>query len=407
MSTIYDPPAVAEPGQPTSPYSPYSPWPGSGGPAGPGGPGDYGPWGQGPSQPPRRSRHRFGLAATAIVVGLGTFFAVKASGVADNHTALTPGEIAAQTDPGLVDIYTNLALEGGQAAGTGQVLTSNGEVLTNNHVITGATSIRAMDIGNGRTYTAKVVGYDRTKDVAVIQLQHASGLQTISTGDSSSAGIGDRVVALGNALGKGGTPSMATGHVTGLNASITASDASAGTSEHLTGLIHHDAPIQPGDSGGPLVNSAGQVIGMNTAASTGGQFQFQQGATQAFAIPIDDALSIARQIEAGQASATVHIGATGLLGVEILSQSAAAQNGIQAGSGAAVQQVISGTPAAKAGITGGSVITSAAGHKVTSPSALQTALGTHHPGDSISISWTDGSGQAHSGTVTLINGPAA
>lgn len=404
MSTIYDPPAVAEPGQP---MPPYTPWPGSGSPAGPGGPGGYGGWGQGPIPPPRRSRHRFGLAATAIVVGLGTFFAVKASGVADSSAVLTPAEIAAQTDPGLVDIYTNLALAGGQAAGTGQVLTATGEVLTNNHVITGATSIRARDVGNGRTYVAKVVGYDRTKDVAVIQLQQASGLQTVTTGDSSSAGVGDRVVALGNAQGKGGTPSLATGHITGLNASITASDASAGTSEHLTGLIHHDAPIQPGDSGGPLVNTSGQVVGINTAAQSGGQFQFQQGATQAFAIPIDEALSIAGQIEAGKASATVHLGATGLLGVEILSQSDAQQNGIRAGSGAAVQQAIQGTPAAKAGITSGSVITSAAGHKVTSPSGLQVALGTHHPGDSISISWTDSSGQAHTATVTLVTGPAA
>jgi S1-C subfamily serine protease len=404
MSTIYEPPAVAEPGQP---MPPYPPWAGSGSPAGPGGPGGYGGWGQGPSQPPRHSRHRFGLAATAIVVGLGTFFAVKASGIAATSTALTPAEIAAQTDPGLVDIYTNLALEGGEAAGTGQVLTASGEVLTNNHVITGATSIRAEDIGNGRTYTAKVVGYDRTKDIAVIQLQHASGLQTVTTGDSSSAGVGERVVALGNAGGKGGTPSMATGHITGLNASITASDASAGTSEHLTGLIHHNAPIQPGDSGGPLVNTAGQVIGINTAASTGGQFQFQQGATQAFAIPIDEALALAGQIEAGHASAAVHLGATGLLGVEILSQGDASQNGIHAGSGAAVQQVVPGTPAAKAGITGGSVITSAAGHKVTSPSGLQAALEPHHPGDSISIGWTDSAGQAHTATVTLINGPAA
>jgi len=403
MTTIYDPPTAGQQG----PTPPYSPWAGSAGPGGPGDLGGYGGWGQGPGKPPRRFRHPIGLAATALVFGLGSFFAVQASGIASSHSVLTTSEIAAQTDPGLVDIYTNLALQGGEAAGTGQVLTSNGEVLTNNHVIDGATSIRATDIGNGRTYTAKVIGYDRTKDIAVIQLQNASGLQTIKTGDSSTAASGQKVVALGNAGGKGGTPSVATGHITGLNASIVASDASAGTSEHLTGLIHHNAPIQPGDSGGPLVNTAGEVVGINTAASTGGQFQFQQGATQAFAIPINEALSLAAQIEAGDASSTVHIGATGLLGVEILSQSNAANNGIQAGSGAAVQQAIQGTPAANAGISAGSVITSAAGQRVTSPTDLQTALGAHHPGDSISIGWTDASGQTHTAMVTLANGPAA
>jgi S1-C subfamily serine protease len=403
MTTIYDPPAAGQPG----PMPPYTPWPGPAGPGGPDYPGGYGGWGQGPGKPAKRFRHPIMLAATALVFGLGSFFAVQASGIASSNSVLTTPEIAAKTDPGLVDIYTNLALQGGEAAGTGQVLTSNGEVLTNNHVIDGATSIRATDIGNGRTYTAKVVGYDRTKDIAVIQLQNASGLQTVTTGDSASAAAGQKVVALGNAGGKGGTPSVASGHITGLNASIVASDASAGTSEHLTGLIHHNAPIQPGDSGGPLVNTAGQVIGINTAASTGGQFQFQRGATQAFAIPINEALSLAAQIEAGQASSTVHLGATGLLGVEILSQGSAAQNGIQAGTGAAVQQVIQNTPAARAGITGGSVITSAAGQRVTSPAGLQTALGTHHPGDSITINWTDASGQAHSAIVTLVNGPAA
>ena len=404
MTTIYDPPATGQPG----PVPPYAPWPGPAGPGGPDYPGGYGGWGQGPGKPARRFRHPMMLAATALVFGLGSFFAVKASGIASSGTVLTTTQIEAQTDPGLVDIYTNLALQGGEAAGTGQVLTANGEVLTNNHVIDGATSIRAVDIGNGRTYTAKVVGYDRTKDVAVIQLQNASGLQTIKTGDSSSAAPGQKVVALGNALGKGGTPSVAVGHITHLNASITASDASAGTSEHLTGLISHNAPIQPGDSGGPLVNTSGQVIGINTAASSGFQFQSPQGAaTQAFSIPINEALSLAGQIEGGQASSTVHIGATGLLGVEILSQGNAAQNGVKAGTGAAVEQAIPGTPAARAGVSAGSVITSAAGHRVTSPDDLQTALGTHHPGDSITNGWTDASGQAHTATVTLANGPAA
>ena len=106
-------------------------------------------------------------------------------------TVLTTSQIASKVDPGLVDIVTNLGYQNGEAAGTGMVLTSTGEVLTNNHVINGATSIKATDIGNGRTYTAKVVGYDKTGDVAVIQLQNASGLQTVAL-SSSAAKVGTR-----------------------------------------------------------------------------------------------------------------------------------------------------------------------------------------------------------------------
>ena len=406
MTTIYDPPVSAEPGQ----TPPYTIWPGSAGPGGPDGPPGYGGWGGGPGKPARSFRHPIMLAATALVFGLGSFFLVKTTGIADGNTTLTTAQIAAKTDPGLVDINTTLGLQGAAAAGTGQVLTANGEVLTNNHVVEGATSIRVTDIGNGRTYTAKVVGYDQTKDIAVIQLQGASGLQTTDLGNSSSAKVGQKVVALGNALGKGGTPSVAVGHITGLGASITASDSGAGTSEHLTGLINHNAPIQPGDSGGPLVSTTGQVVGINTAASSGFQFQGQSqsgGKTQAFAIPINEALAIASQIEAGNASSTVHIGPTGLLGVEVESASNAAQSGIQAGQGAVVAGVVPNDPAANAGLAQGDVITSAGGHPVTSPKALQAALEQFHPGDSVTIGWTDQAGQSHTATVTLINGPSA
>ena len=145
-------------------------------------------------------------------------------------------------DPALVDVVSTEGDQGAIAAGTGIVLTSNGTVLTNNHVIRGATSIKVTDVGNGRTYTAKVVGYDATKDVAVIQLQNASGLTTASLGDSSSVQSGDSVTALGNAGGKGGTPSVAAGTVTALNQAITASDEGSGVnSEQLTGLIETNA----------------------------------------------------------------------------------------------------------------------------------------------------------------------
>ena len=201
-----------------------------------------------------------GVAAVLAVVGLG---AVNAVG----STTLTTSQIAAKVDPGLVDVVSTLGYQNGEAAGTGQVLTSTGEVLTNNHVIDGATSIKVRDVGNGRTYGAKVVGYDKTHDVAVLQLVNASGLTTVSL-SSSGVQSGQKVVALGNALGKGGTPSVATGKVTATGRTITASDESAANAEQLHGLIQTNAGIQPGDSGGPLVNTAGDVVGMNTAASS-------------------------------------------------------------------------------------------------------------------------------------------
>jgi S1-C subfamily serine protease len=400
MSTIYDPPIAAGPGQPPE----QSPWFGPGDPAGPGGPPGYG-GGEGPGNPTRRFRRGLLVTGVAGAAALAAFWGLSAAGVTSGSKVLTTSQIATQTDPGLVDIYTTLGYQQAQAAGTGMVLTSSGEVLTNNHVINGATSITARDIGNGRTYQAKVVGYDHSHDIAVIQLQGASGLQTVTLGDSGSASPGHKVVALGNALGKGGTPAVATGHIASLGASITASDEGAGTSEQLTGLIHHNAGIQPGDSGGPLVDTSGQVIGINTAASQGTQFQGQQ--TQAFAIPINQAKSIAGQIEAGTSSTTVHIGPTGLLGVQIMSADSAAANGIQAGAGATVAGVVSGTPAAGAGLTQGDVIVSVDGQSVSSPEQLQSALGQHHPGDSVTIGWQDQAGQTQSAAVVLANGPAA
>ena len=242
--------------------------------------------------------------------------------------------IAAKVDPGLVDIDTTLGYQSEQAAGTGIVVTSSGEVLTNNHVINGATTISATDVGNGKTYSASVVGYDRTKDIAVLQLHNASGLQTATLSDSSKAAVGEDVVGVGNAGGTGGTPSAAGGTVTALNQSITASDQGDGSSENLTGLIQTNANIQAGDSGGALVNTSGEVVGIDTAASAGFSFQSQgqSAGNQGYAIPINEAVSLAKSIIAGDASSTIHIGPTAFLGVEI-SSAASSSGGSGSGSG--------------------------------------------------------------------------
>ena len=336
--------------------------------------------------------------------------------------------IAAKVDPGLVDINTTLGYQQEQAAGTGIVLTSGGIVLTNNHVINGATSISVTDVGNQKTYTASVVGYDRTHDIAVLQLHNASGLQTAPLGNSSNVSVGQDVVGVGNAGGTGGTPSAAGGTVTALNQTITASDEGDGTSEQLSGLIETNANIQPGDSGGALVNTNGEVVGVDTAASAGFSFQSngQSGGNQGYAIPINTALSIAHQIESGNGSSTVHVGATAFLGVEI-SPNGSSNNGGNGGggggfggfggfggnsgntgsstNGAAVAGVVTNGPAQEAGLAQGDVITSLGGRSVTSANDLTSDMLTHHPGDKVSISWTDTSGQTHTTTVQLSSGP--
>jgi len=401
------------------------------GPGFPGGTGGYQGTGfaSEPPPPPRRSRKRgliiTGAVALAAGAAAGGLIGSMNSGVvstatATSSTVLSASQIAQRVDPALVDIVSTDGDQGATSAGTGIVLTANGEVLTNNHVIRGATSIKVTDVGNGKTYTATVVGYDASDDVAVIQLQNASGLTTASLGDSSSVQTGDTVTALGNAGGKGGTPSVAGGSVTALGQSITASDEGSGVSENLTGLIQTNADIQPGDSGGALVNSHGQVIGMNTAASTGFQFQSQSGSgqQQAYAIPIASALTIAKQIEGGNASSAVHIGATAFLGIETSGSNSGSGSGgfggfggqgtgSGSGSGVTIAGTLSGSPAAAAGLTDGDTITSVGGQSVSSASDIQQVLVKSHPGDKISVSWQDQSGQSHTTTVTLASGPAA
>ena len=411
----YGPGGYGPGGYGAGPYLPGEYGPAGYGPGGPGAAG-YSAFGSGPDDKRRARRRTMLIAGASAVVAAALTVAGFGAANAFGSTTLTSAQIAQKVDPGLVDIVTNLGYQQGQAAGTGMVLTSSGEVLTNNHVIRGATQIKATDVGNGRSYTAKVVGYDEKDDVAVLQLQGASGLQTI-TPSSASVSVGDKVVALGNALGKGGTPSKAVGKVTGLGRTITASDEDSSTSEQLSGMIQTNAPIQPGDSGGALVNKAGDIVGMNTAASTGisttgFQGQSGQGQTQAFAIPISKAERIANQIEAGTASSTVHLGQTAFLGVQVSTGSAGfgglGGNGDSTTSnGALVAGVVSGSAAAQAGLTQGDAITSVAGHPVSSPNGISSTLATYHPGDKITIGWTDQAGQSHTATVTLTTGPAA
>jgi S1-C subfamily serine protease len=309
----------------------------------------------------------------------------------------------ATVDKGLVDINVVLGYQDIRAAATGMVLTPSGEVLTNNHVINGATEISAVDIGNGRSYTATVVGYDRGHDLAVLQLHGASGLATVRLGDSSGLAVGDPVTAVGNAGGRGSLPQASPGRVTALQRSITAGDDATGESEQLTGMIQVDAAVQPGDSGGPLLDAAGSVVGVDTAASQG--FSFRGGAnggspgTAGFATPIATARSVADAIESGRTDGGIHIGTTAMLGLQV--------EAVPDGSpGALVAGVVDGSPAAGAGVVAGDLITSFDGRSVPGPGALTTLVTGHRPGDRVTVRWTDQAGGNHSRTVTLAAGPA-
>jgi S1-C subfamily serine protease len=322
----------------------------------------------------------------------------------------------AAQEVGVVDITSQLTYAQAESAGTGLVLTSSGEILTNNHVVEGATSISVTVVATGAQYTATVVGTDATDDIAVLQVSHASGLSTADIDTASDATVGDSVTGVGNAGGTGGTPSASPGTITALGQSITTQAEQTTASETLNGLIETDADIQAGDSGGPLFNASDQVIGIDTAAEEGGT------TTAGYAIPIETALTIAGQIESGNGSANVTIGYPAFLGVEVDSVSDAGSGlGIggnefgsssgdasgAAASGATIAGVVDGGPAAAAGLAAGDTITAVDGTAIDSATALTTALSAHAAGDTVSVTWTDASGASHTANVTLAQGPAA
>lgn len=390
-----------------------------------------------PEPPPRRPRSRRALAALlALAAGVGVAVAVEtgkndtktaqpavtspASGSTNDSTNgstsssgstsneplptvapslpsttknLDTDAIVALVDPAVVDITTRI--DGGEAAGTGMVLTSSGLVLTNNHVIDGSTKIVVQIGGTGDYYDAHVVGYDVADDVALLQMEGVSDLKTVAIGDSTSLATGDKVVTIGNALGASGPHAVSSGTIHALNQSITANDLT-GDSESLSGLIETDATLQPGDSGGPLVNSFGQVIGINTAASLN-----RRGtqSTAGYAIAIDKALAIAQQIQDGKDSATVHVGDRAILGIEITTNRSSGQSGVR------VTRVTSSGPAAKAGMERGATITEIDGATISVIEDLEKALFQRHAGDKVSVTWLDASGAAHTATIQMVAGP--
>ena len=333
---------------------------------------------------------------------------------ANAPSTATAAKIAAKVDRSVVDISTTSSYQSSSAAGTGMILSSSGLVLTNNHVINGATSISVRVVSTNKTYTAKVLGYSVTKDVALLQLANASGLTPVTTANSSTVTKSEGVVGIGNAGGAGGTPSYAPGAVIATNQSLTASDPSNPTgAEKLSGMIQIVADIQPGDSGGPLVNANGQVLGMDTAgSSTGSGFGFDDrnatsSATEGYAIPINTALAVVHTIESGTSTATVHVGATPILGIEINSTlSIIGGFNNTTVSGVQIAGLAAGTPAASSGLVAGDVITAINGHTVTSATQLSAIVQKFTVGNSVKVSYTTLTGTSTSVNVNLVAGPA-
>jgi S1-C subfamily serine protease len=344
--------------------------------------------------PNRNRTYAITLAVLAAVIPVAAVGWLLINGMPRNTTpvATSPQNVI---DTAIVNI--NGVIPEGRIAGTGMVLTSGGIVLTNNHVVANTTSLTAQLAGRGPVYRAVVIGVDPTQDVAVIQLEGASGLPTTPFDLSGSLAVGDTVTGEGNALGHNGAPVVATGTVTSLDETILVQDEAATIVETLDGVICFDAPIQPGDSGGPLIDASGRVIGMDTAGSV--NTASGASATWGCAIPITRAMTIAEQIRSGTQSPYIESGHRGVLGVVV-------RTGTGVGGTAAVS-VTPGEAAASAGLGPGDVITAVAGIPVASVADLNHVMQDRRPGDNVTVAWRDAHGVSHSADVSLSAGPPA
>jgi serine protease Do len=334
---------------------------------------------------------RFGSGLRVVTaVAVGATLAVTTPVTAHAEPADLSGAIA-QVTPAVARLDTTIDYQHAIGAGTGIVLDPNGVVLTNFHVVQGADTITAT-VG-GAPFTADLVGYDRTHDVAVLQLRGAGGLPVAAIGDSGALSAGDPVVALGNASGSGSPLTQEAGQVVGFGRTISAKDELTGSATEMRGLIEFAAPVRAGDSGGPLVNAAGQVVGVTTAATV----NFRMGPGGAgFAIPINDAMAIANQIRSLQQSGSVHIGRPTLLGVGVSAREQ--QHDLP---GVVIHEVLAGGPAQQAGLHDGDVLLSIDGVQLNSANALTEVLDRHYPGDVVDLVWIDRAGQQLTGKASL------
>ncbi|MGW0245822.1 S1C family serine protease [Nocardia goodfellowii] len=285
--------------------------------------------------------------------------------------------VTAVVRPALVHISTSTRPFGLGAAGSGIVLTADGQVLTSHHVVKGADTVTVTDVGNGEVYQAEVLGYDSGADIALLALSGASGLATATIGDSGDVRMRDEVLAIGNAGGIGGQPTAIIGTVTNLDSTIVALNSADLSRKALSGMFEIAAPVSSGQSGGALADRNGTVIGVITAAS-GDPAQKSADDANGYAVPIDRAMRIVAQIRSGTPTETVHIGPTATLGV-------IASNAEPTGAGARVEAAIYGMPAHTAGLLEGEIITAVDERAVTTTQSLHAALNMYRPNQTVTL----------------------
>jgi serine protease Do len=367
-----------------------------------------------PATPPR-ARNPLVIALVAAVVGGligGGLVALIDGGHKVTSTTLTfdrnssriakPQDIQgilAKVEPGVVSVRTQGFEQGAffpvSGAGTGMILTPDGEVLTNAHVVKGATSVSVTLFHETQARPADVISADTTADVALVKIRNGSGLATVKLGDSDKLRVGDDVIAIGNALALAGGSTVTEGIVSALGRSI------SDPSESLSNLIQTDAAINPGNSGGPLVNAAGEVVGMNTAVIQGTPSGDAIAQNIGFAIAANTFKQTLAQLRKGGPTA-----ASAFMGVSTitLTSDIKARYGITVDKGAVVTEVVPGSPAENGGLVPGDVITKFGGTDITSADDVLTVVREHKPADQVAITYQRGDRQL-TGTITLGSRP--
>ncbi|MBR6505673.1 trypsin-like peptidase domain-containing protein [Candidatus Saccharibacteria bacterium] len=314
---------------------------------------------------------------------------LSASGVDGNMASFVEGSVADIVDKvseSVVSIVTSVVSTSyfgqsytSEAAGTGIIVTEDGYILTNKHVIDGAKTISVV-LDDGTTYKdVEVSAVDPLNDVAFLKVKDVSDLKAATLGDSKTISVGQQVIAIGNALGQYQN-SVTSGIISGTGRSLTATDSTGSMSEQLTDMIQTDAAINSGNSGGPLVNAAGEVIGINTATSSSAE-------NMGFAIPISSVKGMLTQLkESGKASRAY----VGVYSIEITPEVMKTYNlpvseGVYLYNSSAYSAVISGSPAEKAGLKNKDIITAINGVKIGTRGSLSSLIGEYQPGDTVQL----------------------